>query len=500
MDFLTSANFDPLVYLPTVSRQKWADFLQESPDMANAIRIAGECNHPMVSFSAELFSVLFGDPERLDIDDIKPEASWAKLVHDQLIPELIPEFRLLRLRCRGDVFMGGKACELLMTRLMAVLPTPYPFIIPDIKKIRDQIQVTYDAFAITTIAEEATLPPEVRDLLDHLRDRGRTGVQAAMQHFDKVDPSTLRKELRQVIQEAHDLLDDLAMQMNAGGWGGDSWGFNPKKHGSSLKVKFEHAQTFKNSKKLQEMAKLAGRLQLRAARKQRAKTLQSPQEIVGIESGDNLARMVTGEVAMMAIPELHGQFAVKLTEHNLTQYQLGGMETETQGPICICLDSSASMAGRLEIFSKAVLIALMTIAAEQGRHVRVIHFGERVFQVDDWSHGELNSKRFLESLRIFFDGDGTNWSNAIDAGVEGIRTHGALHKADIILITDGECTVNDTWVQELKQSQAALGFMVWGVLLGDIPAYSLEKFCDRIVVLPYVDDGDDEAIDAVFEI
>jgi hypothetical protein len=42
--------------------------------------------------------------------------------------------------------------------------------------------------------------------------------------------------------------------------------------------------------------------------------------------------------------------------------------------------------------------------------------------------------------------------------------------------------------------------MIWGVLLGDCSPDRLAEFCNKIVILPHVEDGVDEAIDEVFDI
>jgi uncharacterized protein with von Willebrand factor type A (vWA) domain len=61
------------------------------------------------------------------------------------------------------------------------------------------------------------------------------------------------------------------------------------------------------------------------------------------------------------------------------QYDLIGHETEGQGPIIIAIDESGSMTtdyGGMtgEVWSKAVMLALLSIARLQKRDLAVIHF------------------------------------------------------------------------------------------------------------------------------
>jgi len=58
-------------------------------------------------------------------------------------------------------------------------------------------------------------------------------------------------------------------------------------------------------------------------------------------------------------------------------------------------------------------------------------------------------------------------------------------KADIVFITDGECSVSDSFLQEYRSCKSAKKFQTTGILLdkgeGSFNADTVKKFCDRIL-------------------
>jgi hypothetical protein len=108
----------------------------------------------------------------------------------------------------------------------------------------------------------------------------------------------------------------------------------------------------------------------------------TPDEITSITAGTNIERLLPSEIALLADPDLEDLFYLKFAEHNLMQYDLIGHEPEGQGPIIIAIDESGSMMtdyGGMtgEVWSKAVMLALLSIARLQKRDLAVLHPGIR---------------------------------------------------------------------------------------------------------------------------
>ncbi len=73
-----------------------------------------------------------------------------------------------------------------------------------------------------------------------------------------------------------------------------------------------------------EFAKLIGRFRRMAAKQRARKTERAPGELVGIETGDDLARLIPSELASLGVPAMHGVFAARYAEGRLFVYEQRG--------------------------------------------------------------------------------------------------------------------------------------------------------------------------------
>jgi uncharacterized protein with von Willebrand factor type A (vWA) domain len=70
-----------------------------------------------------------------------------------------------------------------------------------------------------------------------------------------------------------------------------------------------------------------------------------------------------------------------------------------------------------------------------------------------------------------------------------------FNKADIVFITDGQCQVDDGFLQTLSQAKSSKGFMVFSVLIdvkGDSSDDAVQAFSDEVITissLVQLDDG-----------
>src|SRR5262249_24542325 len=154
------------------------------------------------------------------------------------------------------------------------------------------------------------------------------------------------------------------------------------------------AQRVGRSPKLQQIAAVCGRFTRIALQQQKARVKHPPDEITSITVGTEIERLLPSEIVLLADPNLEDLFYLKFVERGLMQYDLIGHEPEGQGPIIIAVDESGSMItnhGGLtgEIWSKAVMLALLSIARSQKRVLAVIHFsGPDDLRLDLFPKGE----------------------------------------------------------------------------------------------------------------
>ena len=66
------------------------------------------------------------------------------------------------------------------------------------------------------------------------------------------------------------------------------------------------------------------------------------------------------------------------------------------------------------------------------------------------------------------------------AAVDCIEQQQCFKQADIVLVTDGRCDLEQGFVEMLHKQKQQLEFSVYGVLIGAEGVTKLNKFCDRV--------------------
>ena len=79
-----------------------------------------------------------------------------------------------------------------------------------------------------------------------------------------------------------------------------------------------------------------------------------------------------------------------------------------------------------------------------------------------------------------FDG-GTDFETPLKRALKIIAEHPAYEKADVLMISDGDCQVSETFIQHLQERKAALDCMVYSVLCNGKRVE--DAFSDEVIVL-----------------
>jgi len=304
---------------------------------------------------------------------------------------------------------------------------------------------------------------------------------------NKMKTRQVRLTVGQACQKAQESLEDTQAF---------SWGTSPGQ-AQVLKSqdKFTLARRLTHDCRLQAIAKLAGRISRIALHKRKTRKRQVPTETTGVTLGNDLSRVLPSELSLLSHPVLKKDFLQRYAEGKLLQYELRGHENEGKGPIVCCLDSSGSMEGRSEIWSKAVMLALFQIAAREKRAFACIHFGARhEVNVFEFPEPRKASPVKAAEAAAFFFGGGTNFETPLEKALE-IMQKSAYKKGDIVFITDGECMVSDKFMQKFKKVKAEKEFSVYSVVINANPG-GVTPFSDGIAMFDGKDDKD--ALEVVF--
>lgn len=251
------------------------------------------------------------------------------------------------------------------------------------------------------------------------------------------------------------------------------------------------AKQLQNNPKIKELAHKMGRAYVSEARQKRTKVpTRSKNEVHGTHYSDDVVRVLPSELINLDDENLEYLFYARLHEKTLTTYELDGISTDekeilenhqkTTGSVVACLDTSASMQGEPLLKAKASLFAIANILKREKRDLYVLLFGD-TGQIKEY---RLESSDDLVGLLKFlqqgFDG-GTDFESPLNRAIEIIGGQSNYLKADVLMLSDGDCTLSDIFIQKLNDKKSELDLMVYSVLCHGTRIE--DKFSDEVLVL-----------------
>jgi uncharacterized protein with von Willebrand factor type A (vWA) domain len=300
-------------------------------------------------------------------------------------------------------------------------------------------------------------------------------------------PDQVSARVREILRRAREKVSEVQAFVEA-------WGSDPGEIARlSLEESLALAERVERSPELQRIAALAGRVKRLALTCHSQRVRHGTDEIVSIETGAALARVLPQELVSLRHPVLRRDFLRRFSEGALLQYELSGRETLGRGPLVVCLDSSQSMAGDREAWAKAIALGLLAIARRERRDFALVHFGSnnecRVFRFE---RGVAQPQSVLEALAFSFRG-GTDFERPLSEALALVET-GGLSRADVIFVTDGACSISTEFLDRFRRARERLGFRVFSVLIDPterLSAATLASFSDEVVRLRDLAQDDD---------
>lgn len=207
---------------------------------------------------------------------------------------------------------------------------------------------------------------------------------------------------------------------------------------------------------MKQVAALAGRMYKSFQYAAIPHKTNEPQEVEGVETGGAIDRMLDDEKASIGIdPDV----AVRVSEDRANQFQMAGETTRSRGPLVVVVDESSSMHGHRAIWAKACSIALIRIALQEGRTVRMVHFST-VTDVHDVRPNVPDDMLLAAESHL---SGGTNIQVAFEVSLDqvGDLEKNGLEGADIVFITDGECSYGEQPFKRMVQ----MGVQLWTVAI-----------------------------------
>lgn len=264
------------------------------------------------------------------------------------------------------------------------------------------------------------------------------------------------------------------------------------------------------SEKLRKLIALVGAFRRLARVERRRQTPRTGPEVYDVETGQDPARLLAGELAALGHPLLRRDVHRRFVERQLLQYGLRGDDDRGRGPMVICLDGSGSMRGPKELWAKALALTLVEEARRQRRACRAIVFsaGHPLFVRDLVARkpgrkpadglapttpaprattlAQADARRPLAldaliELAEHFPGGGTEFEAPLARALEALA-ESRYKRGDIVFVTDGEAGLGRAFEEHFAAEKARLGFRVIGVLVdvGHVREETLARFCDEV--------------------
>jgi uncharacterized protein with von Willebrand factor type A (vWA) domain len=306
---------------------------------------------------------------------------------------------------------------------------------------------------------------------DAVRD-ARRSAQSASEELDRQMQALIERlesGAGQVSADLHRALGEMADQLQDREATARAWGISPGElHLLSADERLKLAKTL-NSERLREIASLFGRVR-NLARSDADLAPEGPQdEIVDLELGGDLGRVVASEWLKLGDPVTEMDFFARLADHELLQYAVAGRDELGRGGIIMCVDGSGSMRGAAELWSKAVMLHLLHEARAQRREMHVIHFSGpgQFVRLSFVEPGDFTAERLIGAAGTYFGG-GTDFQTPMAEALAVLADEFARTgrtRADVVFATDDECEVRDEFMDYYLSEMKRLGARTYGLAM-----------------------------------
>lgn len=240
------------------------------------------------------------------------------------------------------------------------------------------------------------------------------------------------------------------------------------------------ARQMKNNARIKELAKKMGREYISEEKKKQTRIpKRSKSEVYGTHRSDDIMRLLPSELLNLEDETLEALFYSRLLEKNLMTYELGGathqnietkeFNSKKTGPVVACLDTSASMDGEPILKAKALLLTIAGILQKERRSLYVLLFGASG-EIKEFS---ITTEQEMPQLLSFLGqgfGGGTDFETPLKRAFNIIELQQSYQKADILMISDGECSLSNDFIKIAQVKKLALECTIFTVLCANTNA------------------------------
>ena len=444
----------------------------------------------------DLFYLFYAEEHRMT----RPEERLApvRLLQPAVMDKLIgrSDFAQLRKSCKGNAFVSMEAAQTYFRMIVDELTSLYDeteellTVLTQLEKRQDGLKKKLYRFVQEAQADPAKTPEVIR-AAERLAS---TGEQI------QVITGRIQDKVRKRQQETEDAVH-LAMQRSIQSaeltrYALQCWTDDPDGQHQSVEHSYDFLDRVKHNPMLLGITRHLGRMKEMLSELRKNDYAHGRGEKYAITRGRDLKNLLSGELALLASPATTPLFLRKYNAKGLLQYAKRERIRKGYGDIIVCLDESASTKGEAAEWGKSLALAVQDICAREGRKFALIHFsGKEELRTDLFLPGQYTTDDLLSAAEHFFDG-GTDFEAPVREALRLIDEE-MFENADILFITDGQCSISDEMAEQLQSAIQDARCSVIGLLLdANYPGmeFSLKKFCEKILRISEIDKGGVEQI------
>lgn len=427
-----------------------------------------------------------------------------------------PEYISLRQTCRMDQFAASYGTEILGREALEIFKEA-------LAKVNefDKKKEAMDALMEEEEKMDA-LTEEIDNIDELIEDAKRSGNMAAvggyMQQREGLEQSVaqLKAMANKIAEQCDELIEDDALvneittvmgpvldkagcEVKQASELCEAWGMgNGETCHVSFQTKKDAMERIRRSPKLGKYTELIGRFKESAITEQKKKAKHGAVEIKSVTTGDSIQDALPSDKMNLCNEVTKKDFYRRMSEHGLLQYSKQSNKQKNKGPIIVCVDTSGSMQGDSEIWSKALTVGILEVAQMQKRDFACIIYSGSADAPIVIKKDEIAPQKILDCAERFHGG-GTSFEAPLNEALKLINDS-TFKDADIVFITDGDCYVSDSFSRKFKQTKEEKEFKTLGVLVnigrGHVSDSSLKEFCDNITMVSDIADLTDSNSEA----
>lgn len=498
-------------FLP-IDHEDYLDIVDFSPEMQNTIA-EGEKLLPTFKYLHEdIFMSLYQfnaevlPPERMHIQSWMNRNILSKLINT-------PTYIMLRKACNCDLFNAGIGAEILGKQAMEILKEEVSKI-KDFQKKKDALdRLIEQEEQMDMLSEELD---DMEELLDEMRMRGETlseefsDLQSQIEQGEmslsqaRALASQLAQDCEELVESGDsgdELAENMVVQMDNTIIDATSevqqvsayvqaWGLG---EGSDIKVPFglkrSALEQIRNSDYLRKFTDMIGKYKECAIEEQKKKSKNAAIEIKSVKVGKNIEDALPSEKLGFCNDTLKKDIYRKISEGQLLAYDKESQKQKNKGPIIVCIDQSGSMHGDKDMWAKALAVGILEVAQLQKREFACIPYDSHVRKTTIIHKDEINPDKIIGIAEEQATG-GTDFEAPLREASKLIEDSN-FKEADIVFITDGDCSVSDEFRRKFKQLKEDKDFRTMGVLVdyGHCSRTTLDDFCDSVTNVSRIADA-----------